>query len=194
MLLIVIGLVLIGVASTIPVVEVDGRRIQGWEAAEVSYRFLVKDYPKMPMPSSQLIQPAGGMSLLGIGTPRATTDPTPMDGVMASTALLGIGGLDKSNGIGKIFLYWVAWSWAANLGLAIGLITLLAQRAWLWRIRWILVSLSWISVSVALVGAVLVLGWGKDPHLFGPAYWVWLASLVVIGIGVTMEMRKPLPA
>lgn len=192
-LLIMLGLVVLGVASVIPVIQVDGQRYQGWEAAEISFRFLVKDFPKMPISSAPAMSPGMSLHLLGIGTPRRLTESSPMDGVMVSTGLLGTAGLEGSNGLGKVYLYWVAWSWTANAGLVVGLITLLGQRKWLRHIRAVLVSVAWLSVLIALIGGVLVIVGGKEPLLFGPAYWAWLISLVIMGLGVTtaFSVEKP---
>ncbi|MEE2906857.1 MAG: hypothetical protein VX527_03400 [Planctomycetota bacterium] len=188
-----LGLVVLGVASAIPVVQVDGQRYQGWEAAEISFRFLIKDFPKMPMGPTPIIGAGGHLNMLGLGTPQPTTSSSPMDGVMVSTGLLGVAGLEGSTGLGKVYLYWVAWSWTANAGLVVGLITLLGQRKWLRRIRAVLVSVAWLSVLIALIGGVLVIVGGKEPLLFGPAYWAWLISLVIMGLGVTMAFSAEKP-
>lgn len=195
-LVIMLGLVLFGVSTAIPIVKIDRAQHQGWEAAEISFRFLLQDFPPLPMPTASMFDPAMGLNLLGLGQRRPPANSSPMDGVMASTLILKAGGFESTSGMGSVFLYWVAWSWLANLGMIVAIITALGTRSMLHRLKWILLPATWLSVLLAGVGFMVVLCWGEGPLLFGPAYWAWLISLVVISIGVSMvfPLRDPVDA
>jgi hypothetical protein len=112
-----------------------------------------------------------------------------MDGVMVSSGILRAGGFDEPKAISRVFLYWVAWSWVANLGVLIGLMVLLCSQRVVRSFRLIFKLAAWFSVLLAITGAVIVLGWGDEPLLFGPAYWAWLLSLIVLAIGGSMRAR-----
>ena len=114
----------------------------------------------------------------------------PIDGRHLRRIGVGIG----AEGMGTVFLAWVSWSWLANLGVITALVLLLAGPRMVRKIRWLLEIIAWLSVLLAALGAFVVLGWGEEPLLFGPAYWAWLAALVVMGIGVSLTphgQRQP---
>ena len=116
-------------------------------------------------------------------------EQSPLDGVMVSTLFLNSGGFQDAGEMGKVFLAWVAWAWLANAGVVAALVVLLGGPRFIRSVHWLLESMAWISVLLAVVGAVIVRGWGQDPVLFGPAYWAWLVALVMMAMGVTMASR-----